>query len=513
MKKRMFQLIALLMVCIMGFAGCSNGSGSSSASTEAKSNDQVIVALNGEPACLVGGFTANTGVYLCSEQALEPLIDEDKDGNIVPLLATEWELVDGKDYVFTLREGVKFHNGEPLTADDVVFTYTRYLEEGFAATFMSAIDHIEKIDDSHVKIVYKTAYGPALSTLAGNNMGIFSKKAYEEAGYDAFLRAPVGTGAYKFVEWKAGDFIRYEANEEYWGGAPAIKNLIFRIYPDSSTAAIALENGEIDVLLNPAETDRSNLTNSSKVYFDETPSTMVTWAFFNCGEGSRFTDQRLREAFSYAIDREAVILGAVEGNGVLVNSMFPNNMPLSDNDYVARGYDKDKAIALMEECGYGPANRFQITVRVPQSNYYYKPMEIMQAMLSEVYVDMTLEAMETAAWFTDVLQAQDYEFNIIPTNIAFLDCDERYALFHSGEAQNNFGVSDPELDAAFDTNRTSTDIEERRKACSDIIRIFDEKAYIIPLFGSMRTIAFNNQLQGVAADAGYSYQVQEWSWA
>lgn len=509
MKKRMSRLIAMLLVCLMVLAGC--GGGTDSGSDEPR-ND-VIVALSGEPACLVGGFTANTTVSLCSEQALETLVDEDAEGNIIPLLATEWELTDGKDYVFTLREGVKFHNGETLTADDVVFTYTRYLEEGYAATTMSNIEKVEKVDDTHVKIVYKTPFGPALTTLASNSMGIFSKKAYEELGHDAFLRNPVGTGAYKFVEWKAGDSITYEANEEYWGGAPAIKNLTFRIYPDSSTAAIALENGEIDVLLTPAETDRSNLMNSSKVSYDETPSTQVTWLYFFCSGDSRFTDQRLREAFSYAIDREAVMLGAIEGNGVLVNSMFPAHMPLADNDYVARSYDLEKAKALMEECGYGPDNHFKIKVRIPQSNSYYKPMEIILAMLSEIYVDMELEAMESSAWFTDVLQAQDYELGIIPTNIGYLDCDERYALFHTGEDQNNFGVSDSDLDKAFETNRTSTDLEERRQASSDIIRIFDEKAYIVPLYGSMRSIAFSNKLQGVTADAGYSYQVQEWSWA
>lgn len=478
-----------------------------------EAKDSVVLALSGEPATIIGGFTANTTASLCSEQCLETLITENENGEYEPLLATSWELVDGKDYVFELREGVKFHDGSDFTADDVVTTYTRYIEEGFAATMTSNIEGVEKVDDMHVKIVYKTPYGPALTTLANNSMGIFCKKAYEELGHDESLRHPVGTGPYKFVEWKPGDSIVYEANEEYWNGAPSIKHVTFRIYPDNTTAAIALENGEIDVLLDPATTDRGNLMNSSRVTYDETTSTMVTWLFFYCAGDSRFTDQRLREAFSYAIDRDSVMIGAIEGLGERVNSMFPNYLPLHDNEYVARDYDVEKAKALMEECGYGPDNRFQITARIPQSPHYYKPMEIIQNQLREIYVDMTLEAMETAAWFSDTLQAQDYEINIIPTNIGFADFDERYALFHSGEDQNNFGVADPDLDKAFEINRTSTDLEERRQACSDIIRIFDEKAYIVPLYGSLRSIAYANGLQGVKAAGNFSYQIAKWSWA
>jgi peptide/nickel transport system substrate-binding protein len=513
MRKSVFLGFGLLFVVVVFLTGCGGALGDGAgAGGGAVGKDTVVVEIPSDPAGLVGGFNANTVINMLSDQVLDTLIRQNGDGSFEPALAAGWEIVDGKDYVFELRQGVKFHNGDTLIPEDVVFTFQRIIEDGFAATLTSNIEAVEKVDGAHVKVVFKTPYGPALTVLSKASCGIFSKAAYEAAGRDAFLRAPVGTGPYKFVSWKSGDSIVYEAFGDHWDGAPVIKNIIFRVFLDASVAAISLENGEIDVLTSPLQTDRDTLMNSSNVAYEETPSNMVTWAFFNCGAG-RFTDQRLREAFSYAIDREAVLMGAIEGAGVRVNSMFPNHMPLHDDSYQARQYDKDKAVALLAECGYGPGNPFVINVRTSQDPRYTKPFEVMQAQLAEVNVNMTVEKMESSAWFMDVLQARDYEFNLLPTTIAYLDCDERYALFHSGEPQNNFGVADPELDAAFEINRVSTDETERRQASSDIIRIMDEKAYIIPLYGSMRGIAYRSGLQGAVPSPGYTYRIKDWSWS
>lgn len=532
MNKNLIKVISLLLILTVALAGCGGAGGGSSPAgggstpagdgstaaggeTPAPSGtgkDSVVVEIVSDPDGLCGQFRASTVVNLVSDQIFDTLIRAEADGSFSPRLATSWEMVDDKDYVFEIRPDVKFHNGDVLTVDDVVYTFDKTIEAGFAATATSNISHAEKVDDTHVKIVFKTPYGPALTVLSNGSLGIFSKNAHETAGHDTFLRNPVGTGPYQFSSWKSGDSINLVRFDDHWAGQAPIKDLTFRIFLDSSVAAIALENGEIDVLTNPMQTDRNLLMNNSNVEYKECPSNMVTWAYF-LSDAPRFNDQRLREAFSYAIDRESVLLGAMEGVGVPVNSMFPNHMPLAAPGYVPRGYDKEKAIALLAECGYGPENPLVIHVQTSQNPNYVKPFEVMQAQLAEVSVQMTIEPMESGAWFMDVLQAQNYEFNLMPTTIAYLDCDERYALFHSGEPQNNFGVADPELDRAFEINRTSTDIEERRQASYDIIRIMDEKAYVIPLYGNMRAIAYNPGLQGVEPSPGYLYHVFDWSWA
>ena len=129
-------------------------------------------------------------------------------------------------------EDVKFHDGTPMTADDVVYSINRTIEKGWAADMTAAIDKVEKVDDYTVKLILKKPFGAMIGSLASPYFSVMSKAYAEENGEDAVERKPMGTGAYKFVEWVAGDHIAVEANEEYWGGAPAIKTVNFKPITD-----------------------------------------------------------------------------------------------------------------------------------------------------------------------------------------------------------------------------------------------------------------------------------------
>lgn len=515
-KKKIMAAIAALAVAaaLTGCGGQQTGAsgsgvqGTGTAGAEAK--DAIAVEISSDPSVLCGGFAANSTVNLVSDQVFDRLIESNGDGTYEPMLATEWKTDDnGKDIIFTLRDNVKFHNGETMTADDVVFSFNTIINGAYATTATSPMDHMEKVDDSHVKLVFKMVYGPAMEVTATSYMCVFPQ-AYYESDPNGFLRNPIGTGPYKFVEWVSGDHITLTRNDDYYGEKAAIRDVNFRVYLDSSVAAIALENGEIDVLTNPIQTDRSNLMNNDRLVYDETESAQVTWAFFNLE--SRFKDQRLREAFHYAIDRESVLQGAVEGVGAVANSMFPGFLPASYPEYeISHPYNPEKAKELLAEAGF--ADGMEITVKTRESASYYKPMEIMQAQLAQVGVTMNIEKMESSAWFNDVLRQSDFEFNMISTTLGFPDFDERYALVVTGQPQNFYKIADPDLDAAFDTNRSSTDRDERIAACHDMIRIMDENCLILPLFINMRSIAYQKGLEGIKANPYYSYKISTWSWA
>ena len=410
MKKK-FLGAALLMAAVLMLTGCSS-SGQGSSQTDAATaadRDTINVEINSDPSVLCGGFAANSVVNIVSDQIYDRLLISNGDGTYEPSLATEWETdANGKDIIFTLREGVKFHNGETMTADDVVFSFNEIINGAYATTATSAMDHMEKIDDNHVKLVFKQVYGPALEVTATSYMCVFPKAYYEEDP-DAFLRNPIGTGPYKFVEWTSGDHISLTRNDDYFGDPAPIKNVNFKIYIDSSVAAIALENGEIDVLTNPLQTDRANLMNNENLVYKETESAQVTWAFFNLD--SRFQDERLREAFHYAIDRQAVLEGAMEGVGTVANSMFPNFLEASDPDYqISHPYDPEKAKELLAEAGYGDG--MEINVKTRELTNYYRPLEIIQAQLAQVGVTMTLDKLESNAWTNDVFRTSNFEFNL-----------------------------------------------------------------------------------------------------
>ena len=527
MNKRILSLFSTVLALALAFAGCAGSGGSSSAgagsgdaaesvsataeSQAANAKDSIVVEIVSDPPVLCAGFQANIVVSMLSDQIFDKLVIDNGDGTYAPNLASSWEFSeDGREITFEIRDDVTFHNGEKMTADDVVFSYNTVINGGYADTSTSAMDRAEKVDESHVKIIFKNVYGPAMVCIATSSMTIFPQ-AYYEADPDHFLRNPIGTGPYQFVSWSSGDNIRMTRYDGYHMGAAPIKDVDFRIFVDSSVAAIALENGEIDVLTNPQQTDRNLLMNNADITYDETESAMVTWGFFNCGEGQRFSDKRLREAVSYAIDREACMLGAMEGAAVKVNSMYPNFLPMAWPEYEARQYDPEKAKALLADCGYGPENPLKINFQGRETPHYAKPAEVMQQQLAEVGIEMTLEKLEAGAWSDDVLRKSNFEFNLICTTIGFLDFYERYSLFVTGQPQNFYNVANADLDDAFNRNRNSNDEEERRQACKDIIRIMDEEALIVPIYGNMRGIAYRNGLKGIAADSGYRYYINEWS--
>lgn len=247
---------------------------------DAAKRDDVVVALWSEPSTLCGGLAASTSVNMVSRQIFDTLVEKGEDGTYEPGLAMEWEWGnDNKDLTFTLREGVTFHNGETMTAEDVAFSYNTIINAGYADTATSAMDNMEVIDDTHVVLHFDFEYGPAMECVSSDYMVIFPQAEYESSA--DFGRNPIGTGAYKFVEWATGDKITLTANEDYYMGAPSIKDVVFRIQPDNSIATLALENGEIDVHTKIPQTDVPNVEANANLQYSETLGNSTTWIIFN----------------------------------------------------------------------------------------------------------------------------------------------------------------------------------------------------------------------------------------
>ncbi|MDR2670455.1 MAG: ABC transporter substrate-binding protein [Oscillospiraceae bacterium] len=503
--KQLRRLWALLLAPMLLLCACSPAN---TPSPDAGVRDSVTVSLEADPDLLCAGFAASTVVSFVSRQIFDTLIVRQADGSYAPSLAESWEYInDGKDIRFTLRDDVVFHNGETMTADDVVFSYNTVIQAGYADCSTSAMDRMEKEDDRHVVLYFKDHYGPGLECVSTEYMVVFPQTVYE-ADPDHFLRNPVGTGAYRFIEWKTGDKIQLEAFPDYFGGPAPIRNLIFKIYTDSSIAALAMEKGEIDVLSTPLQTDVKNLQAHPNLQYSEVGSATTTWVFFNFN--GIFADKRLREAVVHAIDREAVLLGAMEGAGETINSMYPNFLPGSDPDYVGRQYDPELSRRLLAEAGY--ADGLDLLFQTRETERYYKPVEVIQAQLGEVGIRVRVEKLESSAWSSDVWRAANFEINLISSTLGIMDFDDLYPLYRGGEGQNFCGVDIPALNEAFDTNRYSTDEAARLQACRDIVRIMDEEAVVAPLYAAIRGLAAHKDLKNVEAHATLDYNVRDWSW-
>lgn len=504
--KKPARVIAMLLAAALVMTGC-GGSGSGSASRD---TDTLRVSLNVEPTALHPGLTTSVVANIVGLQIYDTLLVKEDD-EYLPSLATEWEWnEDNTELTFTLRDDVTFHNGDPLTAEDVAFTYNTIKDSSYADALCGFYDRMEVIDDTHVVLISEEPYGAAMETIVDPGLGILSKSAYEEDP-EGFLRNPVGTGPYKFVSWDSGASINLEVNEDYWGQVGTIKNIEFAIYSnDATSAALALENGEVDLLTTVADTDLSRLQSNDSVQVATTSGSSICFIQFTMEDGSLFADENLRLAIAHAINKEEVLEGAAEGHGEVANSIFPS-YSFGIADYEAPGYDPELAKEYLEKAGY--PDGLDITVTACSTDTYYKPAEIIQAQLAEVGINLTLEKMEQNAWFEDVWRSGEYGMNTILFSASVADVLYYYQMFESNGVENFGHVSCPELDEAYARAYSTVDEEERAQACYDVVAAYGDHAVTVPIYVLDKSIAASADLQGLEADPIGYFHANELSWS
>ncbi len=219
----------------------------------------------------------DTSAFRLRELVFDGLVEMQPDYTLAPSLAESWENPDELTWIFNLREGVKFHNGDELTAEDVKFTFDTILDEAFASpsrAFFTPIQSIDVVDDYTVQFTLDQPYGPFLSYLT---MPIVPK-AVAEADPEAFSNNPIGTGPFKFVEWKRGDSISLAANDDYWNGRPKLDGIELNVVPDNTARVVALESGDLDLVqspLSPQDVKRMETTEGFTV--NRTPAAGYTY--------------------------------------------------------------------------------------------------------------------------------------------------------------------------------------------------------------------------------------------
>lgn len=515
MKKRSFILsLAVLLVVSTVLTGCGTGKDAAAAAENtAEKKDSINIAISSEPTTLDPMNGNDLLTFAIQYQIFDTLVREDQDGKLVPGLAEKWDISpDGTEITFYLRKGVKFQNGEEMTADDVVFSFQRAIASSYTTRITGSMDSVEAVDGSTVKLKLKYPYGPILGCIASANMGIVSKKAVEQNA-EGFARNPIGTGPYQLVEWKTGDKLVFKSFKAYYRGEAAIKNLTYSIITDSSTALVALEKGEVDQMMSPAAADRKNIENDENLKLYETPEASYLFVAFNTEKGL-FTNKLLRQAVSYAIDRNAVILGALEGTGTPLEVPIPPSCFGYPKDFKNNPYDPEKAKELLKEAGY--PNGLKVKLRTMEGPTYAKPAEIIQENLRVVGIDAELEVMERGAYLKDVYTDCNYEITVNIVSALVLDADLiTYGRFYSGlvGGGNNFTrFRNDEMDKALDLGRKSLSEQERMDAYLKVCQIVKDEAPLVPVMSGLRVIAANKNLAGVQAHPTMKYYVYDYHW-
>lgn len=526
MKTQRFKSILILVLILsMGLTACGkNSSDKTNENVNVDSNssnevslgpakDSIVFGISAEPVSLDPKLVIDVYSFLPIIQVFDTLVYENQDGDIVPGLAESWEFSnDRMEVVFKLRENVKFHNGDVLTAADVAYSLTKAMESSYTAKITGAIESAEVIDDLSVKLRLKHPYEPILSSLSCANASIVNKKAMEE-DEEGFARNPIGTGAYKFVEWKNGESLSFTRFDDYYRGQPPIKDFVIKIFTDKNTAVIALENGEIDILDSPPEGDRNNLMANEKLTYYETDSSMFIYLAFN-NETGIFSDQRLRNAISYAIKREDIILGAVNGIGIPIHSPIAPSAFGYPKDFKNNPYDIEKAKQLIADAGY--PNGFTVKLKCTENPLYSKTAEVIQEQLRQVGINAEMEIMEKGAFLEDIYTKGDFEVAVWSIISMIPDADYTvYSRFHSqmlGGGNNFMRANIPGMDELLEKSRISSSEDERKEIYVNVSELVKEHAPLIPLFCGMNSLVANKDLKGVAAKATQKYYIYDYSW-
>lgn len=469
------SLPAFLAACGSDAAKTST-SGGTSAST-IKPGGTLVGALTGEPDTLDPATSAiYTGAQVY-DNIFSKLVDIDTDGSFYGVLATKWTAADPTTWVFDLVTNAKFHNGELLTPDDVVFTFQRILDPATASPYSGLFDSIDTVTKSgaaQVTFKLKTPFGPFLTNLA-NNGQIVNKKAIS-AGDPS--RNPVGTGPFKFVEWVQGQKLTLAKNPDYFiTGQPAFDKVEMRFLLVDQGRIDGLRSGELQWVDAVPLSQLKALSGGSEFTYVSSPTAGIPDFLAMNVTVAPFDKLEVRQAIAWALDRKAIRDVAYFGAGEVGLAEVPSGSAWYDGgDVFAGGPNLDKAKALLKTAGVG-----DLTIKylgLPQYPELLKTGEVVRDQLKKIGITMDIEQVDVSVWF-DRYTKGDYQITSAYQERS-VDPDNFYSLvIKTGAGANSMKYSNTDLDAKIDAARQETDEAKRKGMYAEIRKIVQDDAPLI----------------------------------
>lgn len=345
------------------------------------------------------GIAAGTQAQTVRLTMYEGLVEFDESGTIQPLLATSWTVSDDqREWTFTLREGVEFHDGTPFNAEAAQMSLERILnpENGFGRrSTLEAVSEVEAVGEFTLKIITDEPFGPLLAHLASDVAVVISPATLEEHGNDVGWN-PVGTGPFKYESHVAEQHVTVVRNDGYWGEPAGLDSITFLSVPEAATRITMLEAGEADVIVNVPGFDVPRLDAEPNIIVRRDPSTRVGHVGMNMTQAP-LDDVRVRQALNYAVDREAIVRGILRDIGMPADSIV-SPATVGYEPVNAYSFNPERARELLAEAGY--ANGFTISLLAPQGRYYMdrETAIAIQAQLRAVGVNVDLQIVDWSTY-------------------------------------------------------------------------------------------------------------------
>lgn len=492
-NKKLLIVLSTLMVLSLVLTAC--GTSTPDGDDTGNAQNELIIAQGADAKSLDPHGTNDQPSSRVSKQIYNTLVTQNEDMELVPGLAEDWEQVDDTTWEFTLRQGVKFHNGEELKASDVKFTFERMLASDQVAHIIEAVDSVEAPEDYKVVIKLKEPFGPLLAHLSHTASSILNEKAVTEAGED-YGQSPVGTGPYKFSNWQTGDKIELVAHEDYFEGAPSIEKVTFRNITEGTNRAIALETGEAHIAYDIEPIDKEQIKNTEGLDLVEEPSLSLAYIGFNVDK-KPFDNKEVRQAINYAINRDDIISAVLNGAGEKAGASIGPKVVGHNPEVKPYDFDVEKAKELLKEAGY--ENGFDTTIWTNDNPVRVQIAQIVQAQLKEIGINAEIETLEWGSYLDRTAQGE-HDMFILGWVAVTGDADYGlYAVYHSsakGGAGNRTFFDNARVDELLEAGRKSIDVEEREGFYHEAQEIIADEAPGANLYYQTQNIGISDDVEG-----------------
>ncbi|MGP4105955.1 glutathione ABC transporter substrate-binding protein [Virgibacillus sp. L01] len=501
-KKRKFGFIVSILLLVVFLQACSTGDGSDN-STQAddktgKEGGTLKIVTLSDATSLDPHFITNIpSANVLYQKVYETLVTFDKDMNIVPNLAKEWEQLDSHTWQFKLNTGITFHDGTPFNAEAVKVTFDRLLDPETGSPQrdkLSMINEVKVIDDTTVQLKLSKPYSPILSILSSQEASIMSPKAIQEDP-ESLSDSPVGTGPFVFDSWESGKAITLVKNEDYWNTPAKVDKVVFEIIPEDATRLAMIETGEAHISDNVPVSEIERIKDSDDMNLVRTEGLAVEYVGFNT-QKAPFDNVELRKAVSHAIEREAIISGIYNNIGTLANAtMSPNVFGYSDQ-VEPYSYDVNKAKDLVQESGVDPDT--EVTLITSDRKERISMAEVIQSQLKGIGLNVNIQVLEYGAYI-EMVDSGEHDMFIGGWGNATGDGDyNQYNLFHTdsfGSPGNHFYYSNPEVDKIIEEARKEPSDEKRKELYEKAQIIEMEDAVYIPIRNYEHLAVHGNNVQ------------------
>lgn len=535
MKKKITLMLAAALTAGLALTGCGGSKTSDTTDNTAGAENESTAEVKGVDVDTTGYLVAalNADIQTADVQKtskdyevpfniFDRLVDVEvgTDGNskIVPSLAESWDISDdGLEYTFHLRQGVKFHNGNDFTAEDVAYTFHRMLtvEGGVNTEFIDQIkgadellagetdtlEGVEVVDDYTIKVTLKEPFAGFLASISSPGVSIYDSEATEAAG-DQFGMDPavtVGTGPFEFSSWSFNNQLVLTRNEDYWKGASGLPGVVIKIIPDTETQSMMFESGELDILdLDYAADSVDRFTETYPDQIVQGPRVGIVYFTMNFNK-EPFQDVRVRKAVQMSIDRQAILDALYGGRGQVEQGIFPHGLIGFNPDQEEIKYDPEAAKALLAEAGYADGFDMEIAADSSASDTMTMALEIVSDQLAEVGIRAEIKNYDESTWLETRKSGELGSF-MSTWSADYNDPDNFIYTFFGNEEKTrirSINYPDTEVMERVAKARTIVNEDERLaeyKALEE--KLIHEDAAWVPMFSRLHLFAVSKRVQG-----------------